>query len=315
MQGLAEDTMREEAIVWHLRLNDGSDADWDGFARWLEADPRHNDIYEAVCDADLALEPAAELARSESAEAGAGPFAELPEAHRPPRWMWPAMAASVAFAALGTWAVTGGLASGYTVQTAPGETRTLALSDGTRIVLNGATEIALDKSDPRVAQLNAGEAQFTVHHDDARPFTVSVGDQRIVDVGTVFNVRSGKGALRLEVAEGAVRFEDGVTRLRLNAGDTLEMAGGTIIEGAKPVGEIGGWTRGRLVYRGTPLVEVAADITRARGISIELGPDLSERRFSGVIQLDGDDPTLQKRLETLLGLKVTATADGWSISR
>lgn len=319
MQAVAEERMREEAIAWHLRLDDAgacaSGEDWDAFARWLEADPRHNDIYEAVCDADLALEPAAELARNTAAEAEVDPFAEI-EAQPARRWMWPAMAASVALAVLGSWAVTGGyLASDYTVRTAPGETRTFALADGTRIMLNGATEIVLDKSDPRVAQLNTGEAQFTVHHDAARPFTLSVGEQRIVDVGTVFNVRTGKRALQVEVAEGAVRFEDGVTHLRLNAGDTLDAGGDSIVEGSKPVADIGGWARGRLVYRETPLVEVAADLTRARGIAIELGPDLAGRRFSGVIQLDGDDAALQKRIGTLLGVKVTATADGWSITR
>lgn len=323
MQQLAEQSMREAAIAWHLRLTDGSDADWDGFANWLEADPRHNDIYEAVCDADLALEPAVEIARDAPAEVRAeipaeiraDPFPEMAQVRPARRWMWPAMAASVAFVALGTWAGSGLLTSDYSVRTAPGETRTFALSDGTRIVLNGGTEIVLDKSDPRVATLRSGEAQFTVHHDAARPFTLSVGDQRVVDVGTVFNVRSGKDVLRVEVAEGAVRFEDGMTRLRLNAGDTLDAGSGSIVEGAKPVTEIGGWTRGRLVYHDAPLVEVMADITRARGITVELGSDISQRRFSGVIQLDGDDVSLQKRVGTLLGLKVTATADGWSITR
>lgn len=319
MQPLAEQTMRDAAIAWHLRLIDGSDADWDGFANWLEADPRHNDIYEAVCDADLALEPAVEIARDAPAEVPGAikvePFPEMAPVRSARRWMWPAMAASVALVTVGTWAGSGLLASDYAVRTAPGETRTFALADGTRIVLNGGTEIVLDKSDPRVATLKSGEAQFTVHHDAARPFTLSVGDQRIVDVGTVFNVRSGKDVLRVEVAEGAVRFEDGMTRLRLNAGDTLDAGSGSIVEGSKPVTEIGGWTRGRLVYHDAPLVEVVADITRARGITVELGSDISQRRFSGVIQLDGDDVSLQKRLGTLLGLKVTATADGWSITR
>ena len=182
MQPLAEQTMRDAAIAWHLRLTDGSDADWGGFADWLEADPRHNDIYEAVCDADLALEPAVEIAREAPAEVEVDPFPEMAQLRPARRWMWPAMAASVAFAALGTWAGSGLLSSDYSVRTAPGETRTFALSDGTRIVLNGGTEIVLDKSDPRVATLKGGEAQFTVSHDAARPFTLSVGDQRIVDV-------------------------------------------------------------------------------------------------------------------------------------
>ena len=137
MQPLAEQTMRDAAIAWHLRLTDGSDADWGGFADWLEADPRHNDIYEAVCDADLALEPAVEIAREAPAEVEVDPFPEMAQLRPARRWMWPAMAASVAFAALGTWAGSGLLSSDYSVRTAPGETRTFALSDGTRIVLNG----------------------------------------------------------------------------------------------------------------------------------------------------------------------------------
>lgn len=92
-------------------------------------------------------------------------------------------------------------------------------------------------------------------------------------------------------------------------------AGGRIVEGARPVGDIGGWTRGRLVYRDVPLTEVMADVTRSRGIAITVDRGLSDSRFSGVIQLDGDDVALQKRIETLIGVKVTATADGWSISR
>lgn len=313
MTGLAEDTMRAEAIAWHLQLSGGADADWDGFARWLEADPRHNAMYEAVYDADQALDPVAELAR-DSQEPAFAWFTPI-QTSRARRWKWPGMAAAAALVAFGSWVGMGGLNSEYAVSTAPGEMRTLTLADGTRIMLNGGSTIELDKTDTRVAELKAGEAQFTVHHDAQQPFTLTVGDQRIVDEGTVFNVRRAKTALRVEVAEGGVRFENGVNRLRLTAGDTLEANESGIVEGAKAVGDIGGWTRGRLVYRDTPLMEVAADITRARGIAIELGPDLSDRRFSGVIQLDGDAATLQKRIGVLLGLKVAATADGWSISR
>lgn len=63
-----------QAIAWHVRLADASEEDWGEFAAWLEADARHNDAYEAVCDEDLALSPAVALARQENfrteAEAG-----------------------------------------------------------------------------------------------------------------------------------------------------------------------------------------------------------------------------------------------------
>lgn len=315
-----EEDLEGEAIAWHLRLADANEAEWQAFADWLAADPRHNAAYEAVCDADLALDPAVSLARSEAAEpeadTGGNPWHVIePEARPRRRWMWPAMAASLALAVAGTWGVMNRAGGEYTVVTAAGEARTLALSDGSRITMNGGSALVLDRDDPRRAELKSGEAQFTVAHDTGSPFTLTVGDQRIVDVGTVFNVRSSHHGLQVEVAEGAVRYEDGVTRLRLNAGDTLSSSGDRLVEGIKDVADIGSWTRGKLVYRGAPLVEVAADLTRARGIAIELDPRLSQAGFTGVIQLDGDNAALRRRVGLLTGTKVTETADGWSIAR
>ncbi|WP_334184918.1 FecR family protein [Novosphingobium sp.] len=320
MVRLEEGSAHDQAVAWLVRLADASESDWIEFAEWLEADARNNTAYEEVCDADLGLEPAMALARQEADEADRDqvPSMQLVTPIRPARqrrWMWPAMAASVALAATGTWAVMAGREQSYVVSTAPGEARTMALSDGSRIMLNGGTQVVLSKSDPRVAELKSGEAQFSVRHDAGRPFTLTVGSQRIVDVGTVFNVRSNGRGVEVEVAEGAVRFEDGMTRLRLNAGDTLAVHGDTLEEGNKAVSDIGAWTRGKLVYRDVPLINVAGDITRARGIAIELGPELSKARFTGVIQLDGDDAALRKRLAILIDAKVIETSDGWSITR
>ncbi|WP_395336159.1 FecR domain-containing protein [Novosphingobium sp. BL-8H] len=324
-----KEDIQAQAIAWHLRLDDEDEAAWDEFALWLAADPRHNAAYEAVHDADLALNPAIAVARQDSlarallgdasaagqgggAERRSGTYVIEPPARR--RWMWPAMAASLALAAVGTWVVVAGMGQQYSIVTAPGETRSVALADGSRIMLNGGTELVLRKSDPRVAELRSGEAQFSVHHDAGRPFTLTVGNQRVVDVGTVFNVRSGALGLQVEVAEGAVRYEDGAIRLRLNAGDTLRASGDRLVEDRRSPADIGAWTRGKLVYRDAPLVEVVGDITRARGIAIELGSDLSQTKFTGVIQLDGDNAALRKRVEALIGAKVTETGDGWSIT-
>ncbi|WP_260928082.1 FecR family protein [Novosphingobium sp. 9] len=227
----------------------------------------------------------------------------------------PALAASVALVLAGGWAFRSHSTGDYTIRTAAGESRSFALGDGTRIMLNGSTEIALNRDDPRQAALLSGEAQFTVHHDPVHPFTLIVGDRTLEDVGTVFNVRTSGTAMQVEVAQGAVRYEAGETRVRLDAGDTLSAKDDGIVTGHRATAEIGGWTRGRLVYHDRPLIEVAADITRSRGMAIELAPDLAAQPFTGVIQLDGDDATLQKRLESLLGLKVTSTADGWTIAK
>ncbi len=318
---LTDDLVHEQAIAWHLRLTEDGFDEWDGFVSWLEADAAHNSAYEAVSDADAGLGELAAPAPSVATHPVSWPAVwsandepdSAPVQRRPGRLM--AMAATVALVAIGSWVGFGAMNQTYEVRTAPGETRTLALADGTRIALNGSTEIMLDRRDPRFAELKSGEAKFSVHHDAADPFELTVADQKIVDVGTVFNVKKSPQSLKVEVAEGAVRYEDGQVRMRLDAGDTLQASGANVVEGTRPPEAIGSWTNGRLVYEGAPLVEVAGDLARARGIAVELAPNLAQETFSGVIQLDGDGDTLRQRVAQLLRLKVSKTSDGWSISR
>lgn len=316
MSRVADESIHERAIAWHLAVEAEGFDDWTGFVAWLEADPHHNAAYEAVADADAVLDRVAGLAPPQLSERSG--HAANDEGTALPRWRsgrLAALAATVALVVGGCWIGYGRLDGIYTVTTPPGETRTLALADGTRIALNGATQLTLDKHDLRFAELKSGEAKFSVRHDASDPFELTIGDQKIVDIGTVFNVQKNARSVRVEVAEGAVRYEDGQVRLRLGAGDTLQANGEDIVEGTRPVEAIGSWTQGRLVYQDQPLVEVVADLSRARGVAIELGPNLAHQSFTGVIQLDGDAETVRKRLAQLLGLKVSDTSDGWSISK
>lgn len=44
--------VKEQAIGWIIRLRDPAFADWDGFTEWLEQDPSHREIYQALAIAD-----------------------------------------------------------------------------------------------------------------------------------------------------------------------------------------------------------------------------------------------------------------------
>jgi transmembrane sensor len=313
MTRAADQGMIDQAIGWHLRNADETQADWDGFTAWLEADPRHNEAYETVADAEFEFDRLYRLVEE-------GSSADLAQSARRTRfrrkgWRIGALAASVALATAGIWVAMGGLSQRREIVTAPGEMRTLALADGTRIVVNGNSRLVLYGNDPRRAELQSGEAQFSVRHDAAHPFTLTLGTQRVVDVGTVFNVYRSDRSTRVEVAEGSVRFEDGETRLRLDPGDTLMSNGDGIVEDSKPVDAIGSWTRGALIYRGAPLVDVVGDLSRSRGITIELGPELSSRTFTGVIQLGDNDDELRARVGKILGVKIARTPEGWTITR
>ena len=142
---------------------------------------------------------------------------------------------------------------------------------------------------------------------------VVIGESRLVDIGTVFNVVRQGEDLRVAVAEGAVRYE-GLESVELAAGQAMHReADGRIAVTRKRVDAIGGWVDGMLVYDRAPLADVAADLTRTTGIAVDLAPGLEQRRFSGVIQTRGDPASLRDRVAAVLGLTVDANEAGWTV--
>lgn len=325
MSAFPDRAIAAQAIAWHLRLEDADEQAWVDFADWLSADPAHNAAYEAAADGDARLSPVLASATFPSVDARQQPRetsndddglddAAAGAPVRRNRWRWGALAASIAVAGfVGVQSLPDRDAS-YAIETLAGETRTVSLADGSKIQLNGATRIVLDRNAPRSVEIARGEARFAVSHDDADPFTVSAGAQRLVDVGTVFNVVRTDRQLRVGVAEGAVRFEDTARTVNLRAGDTLAADGrGNIAIAQSPTAAIGSWASGKLVYDQVPLAQVADDLSRSVGIKLALPRAMSSRSFSGVIQTDGDRDTVRARVEELIGEKIVADGRRWSV--
>src|SRR5690606_32688824 len=75
--------------------------------------------------------------------------------------------------------------------TGVGEVASVALPDGSRVLLGPASELVVAGgygAADRGVELR-GEAYFEVDHDEARPFRVRVGDALVTDLGTVFTIR------------------------------------------------------------------------------------------------------------------------------
>lgn len=177
-------TIEDEAIGWVIRQRDPGFADWDSFMLWLEEDSMHAQVYDemALADRDMASYAA-------PAPKPLAPPARHDGGYRPSRrgaLGWGAVAASlVAFAG---YSLLVPASAGYAVETKAGERQSVALADGSRIDLNGGTRLMLDRENPRFAQLERGEALFTVVHDETRPFIVKTGGATLTDAGTAFNV-------------------------------------------------------------------------------------------------------------------------------
>lgn len=298
----------EEAAAWVVRLRDASNADWEAFTAWLEADPAHGAAYDLVALADLELD---DLPRAKPAPLLA------PAPHRIGRraffgWGGAAVAAAlVGVVTLGP----GGTGDTYAVATGVGEHRAIALADGSRIELNGSTRLTLDRDNPRFARVEQGEALFTVVHDEARPFQVEAGDARLHDLGTVFNVVHDGARIDVAVAEGAVRWRRGGEQVDLNPGMALSQREGEaalVTRGA--AADVGGWRQGRLSYSGARYDAVAADLSRNLGTPVAIAPAAAPRRFSGTIVIDRDDAATMERVGALLDVNARRSGDGWTLA-
>ncbi len=184
-----------------------------------------------------------------------------------------------------------------TYATAVGQTDSVRLPDGSRVVLGPASRLTLAAdygSAGRGVRL-AGQAMFDVLHDAAHPFTVQVGPAVIRDLGTTFAVRDDGGEVHVVVTSGSVLLQDTLRRkpgtpgsgesegLVLKAGDrgTVGAGGKAVAERAAATPDDLAWTGGRLVFNNAPLSLVAADLKRWYGIELRMAdPSLAGRHLT-----------------------------------
>jgi transmembrane sensor len=302
----------EEAIGWHMRLSAACvpTEDWAAFTDWLEADPANAHAYDAVALADADL--------SDSLRAAALP-AHNDNEPVPARWYQRrgllAVAASAVLALLASpFLLPGRSLQNY--ETRPGETRVIALADGSEIAMNGGTRLSLDAKASRFARVESGEALFTIRHDAANPFVVETADSTLRDLGTIFNVRQDDDGLDVAVAAGAVQYNPSDEAVTINAGNHLTVSHERPVPQLAAVepGTVAGWRSGRLSYQSSSLRAIAADLERSLGARVKVSHELDDRRFSGVIFIDRDQKRFFRRLESLLGVRARPTAQGWQLT-
>jgi transmembrane sensor len=310
--------IRGEAIAWHLRLRDGAPADWDAFVQWLEQDPAHSDAFDAIARADAAITPDAIPLHGQPMPANDDDRDEAPAAVRriwTRRWATGLAAVAALFLlALVTLPMLGGSADRYEIATAAGQRRSIEIGDGSSAMLNGGTRLILDRNDPRSVELAAGEATFTVRHDDARPFTVVAGEHRVQDVGTRFNLIREPGRFEVAVIEGSVLYDPEGAPVSLAAGQSLIVRAGArpVLARSDPAG-FAGWQSGRLSYTAAPLDAVASDLSRFMGGAVRLDPAIRALPFTGSIRIERDHGATITNFAATLGLQARRAGNGWLI--
>lgn len=217
--------------------------------------------------------------------------------------------------------------------TGVGERQVLHLADGTQVVLGPASTLDVPAgyggNDRRVRL--TGEAYFRAVHDAGRPFEVAAGDAVVRDIGTAFVVRApaptsaahaagatGQTAVDVAVTDGAVRLRaapagaggtpgapatgasgDGVLLQAGDRGRVLAAAGDAaptvaVVARGTDVAADTAWTTGRLVFRDTPLGDVAGALRRWYGLDVRFAdPALAERHLTATFGGESTDVVLR----------------------
>ncbi len=171
------------------------------------------------------------------------------------------------------------------VATATGQRATVDLADGSRVILGVRSRLRMPErfgDGPRDVTLD-GEAYFEVRHDVAHPFRVHANGGVAEDLGTRFVVRAYAGEpVKVVVAQGRVSVTRGGPAVALGAGQLASLdAQGTAWVRPVDTAAYLAFTDGRLVFDGTPLSEVVAELGRWYDLDIHLAaPELAGRHIS-----------------------------------
>lgn len=308
---------RLNAALWAARRMDPAFGDDAGLEAWKAADPANAKAFDQVwrTSQDPALGEAMVLSaqRRKASRRRSGSFIVLAGGLA-------ACAAAIALAwpqlQLRTVAPT-------LLETAPGRPRTVALADGTTVVLDGATRLRVRLgSNLREVALEKGEAFFDVAHDADRPFTVRTESGSARVLGTAFDLElahdRGIERVELSVHRGRVRLAPpGLIRrtAELTPGQRAFAADGRLsrVRAFDPAAE--DWRSGWLETDGITLARLVERLNRASPRPIRIAePTVARQHVAGRFRLDAPE-ALVRNLALVHGFAVAEEGGALVLSR
>ncbi len=243
---------------------------------WQSADPRHLGAFVRAQAIYIHTERAAALGAKFGADLTANDAAAPQDLLRVSRrhLLWSGAAAAAA-AGIGAVALRTLYVPTARFATLRGEIRTVPLDDGSMMMLNTASSVAVDYTRrSREIELFEGEVLFDVAMDAHRPFRVTSGGIEVVARGTQFSIRHLTAEpITILVEEGGVGLAQKTGRHVRSAQLTAHMraislppaaGGGFLTTSLDPsvVESEMAWRQGMLAFRGTTLADAVRQFNR-----------------------------------------------------
>jgi transmembrane sensor len=300
-----------EAATWLMKLHsdDATEADQQAWQHWRSRSPEHQRAWQCA-------------QRLTDAFSDIPPELGMPVLDRPVACPQRRRAALKALALLLTTAPVAWLAAklpwedwSADYQTATGERSTIALADGTQLVLNTASSVDVRfDSRQRLVQLYTGEVLVTTAADKmlpARPFRVQTRQGMLRALGTRFDVRQEGMRSHVAVFEGAVELTP------LKAPGVVVQAGQQCSFTANRAGPVQAaddsqalWSQGVLFADKMRLADFVDELSRYRHGRLSCDPAVADQRVSGAFQLKDTDQALLL-LSKVLPVRIERITQYW----
>lgn len=319
------DPVTDAALDWFVRLLDApaDPATLAAYRAWRQSDPRHAQAFDRLTEVGgMAELHSATLAHLPAAHLPANPVPMPIRQARHSRRAWMGAIAATGLLAVGGTHLYPDLRTRWSAdhRTAVGERREVALPDGSRLILDSDTAVALafGGEERRVALLR-GRAWFDVVRDTARPFRVVAGFSTVEVTGTAFSVQSDDRGDSVFLERGRVtvsRPDDPGRPVILAPGDRLTAtARGLTMQPRPDPAEAMSWRDGRYAFHNERFDTVVDTLRRYHAAPILLLDDrIGMTRVSGNYRLD-DPAGALKALAGMVGARISSLPGGILVLR
>ena len=270
------ESVMDDAARWYARVRapDCTGRDREMFEAWLRGSPDH---WRAYADAERTARRVDQILENDPQLPALADEACAPRVNGRRRWKVPAaLAASliVALVAVRLGGVGEHSLPAELFATSVYEQRDITLADSSVVHLDVGSEIAVSMTNhAREITLRRGRAMFDVAKDRERPFVVTAGGTRTTALGTKFQIEHSPERVVVVLTEGSVSVaplnkesagHSGTWEERLtpNEKPSIEEGRANPVKTTVDTYMATSWSRGRLVFRGTPLSEAIEEVNR-----------------------------------------------------
>jgi ferric-dicitrate binding protein FerR (iron transport regulator) len=204
-----------------------------------------------------------------------------------------------------------------TMKVPDGKHGTVVLKDGTRIIINGGSELLYPENfegTERVVYLKDGEAYFDIAKDARHPFIVRTPQVRVRVLGTSFSIRDYRDEKHASVSvnSGKIALENLLTikpwlELTAGNGSVIDKYKGTITRQDIDTATTTAWIRGEFAFRDADLQQVLQVLKHKYAVHFEVKDTaLLRHRFTATFR-NNSILNIMQQLQLMANIDYTIT--------